>query len=99
MAWLLGRTPMMQLFDRFWEWTSHDPVAFYTSAVALFTAILALSTIGLWIATNRTLRHSRETAERELRAYVVVDAISFPFVDVADKALPERHLHVAFKNA
>jgi hypothetical protein len=27
----------------FWEWTTHDPVAFYTSALALFTLVLSVS--------------------------------------------------------
>jgi hypothetical protein len=47
---------------RFWQWTVHDPVAFYTSAVALFTAVLVISTILLWRATKRTA----EIAERAL---------------------------------
>src|SRR5437660_77773 len=45
-------------------------IADYTLALALFTGALALSTIGLWVATDLILRHSRETAERQLRAYV-----------------------------
>ena len=47
---------------RFWHWTWHDPGAFYTSVVALFTAVLGASTILLWRATKR----SAETAERAL---------------------------------
>jgi hypothetical protein len=54
-----------------WERTWEDPVAFFTLWLAIFTFVLAASTIGLWIATILTLRHSRETAERQLRAYVL----------------------------
>ena len=39
---------------RFWNWTTHDPVAFYASVVALFTAVLGVSTILLWKATKRS---------------------------------------------
>jgi hypothetical protein len=57
-------------WSEFWDWTTHDPVAFYTFIVGAFTGVLAISTIGLWIATILTLRQSRDTAERQLRAYV-----------------------------
>jgi hypothetical protein len=50
-------------------------IARYTFWLAGFTAVLAFSTIGLWIATGLALRHARETAQRQLRAYVhVADA-------------------------
>ena len=45
-------------------------IADYTLGLAFFTGVLALSTIGLWVVTDLTLRHSRDTAERELRAYI-----------------------------
>jgi hypothetical protein len=48
-------------------------IANYNLVLDFFTGILAFSTIGLWIATQLTLRHNRETAERQLRAYVSVE--------------------------
>jgi len=69
-------------------------IARYTLWLACFTAVLAISTIGLWIATARTLRHSREMAERQLRAYVNVDPLGInPFS-------PGNFIvgHVAFHN-
>src|SRR5438105_7779385 len=45
-------------------------LANYTLWLAIFTCVLAVSTIGLWIAAIFTLRHSRETAQRQLRAYL-----------------------------
>jgi hypothetical protein len=51
----------------FWKWTTHDPVAFYTSLLAVFTFVLAVSTIGLWIVTYLTLRHARQDAARQAR--------------------------------
>jgi hypothetical protein len=54
----------------FWEKTTSEPVA-------LFTLVLAFSTVGLWIATIALYRstksqlvHAEGTAVRELRAYV-----------------------------
>lgn len=42
------------IFERFWDWTTDDPVAF-------FTFVLSVSTIGLWIVTWRSgVRQSRE---------------------------------------
>jgi hypothetical protein len=47
------------------------------SVVGAFTIVLAISTIGLWLATNKLwdaarnqFTHSEETAKRQLRAYI-----------------------------
>jgi len=53
------------LVIRFWRWTTHDAVAFYTSLLAAFTFVLAISTIGLWLVTYFTLRHARNEAARQ----------------------------------
>ena len=48
-------------FCAFWRWTTHDPVAFYTSVLAIFTGVLSISTIGLWVVTWRGgVRQSRD---------------------------------------
>src|ERR1044072_2364273 len=47
----------------FWKWTTHDPVAFYTSVLALFTGVLGASTIGLWIQTGKAADAARVAAE------------------------------------
>jgi len=44
--------------------------------VAIFTVVLAVSTIGLWIAGERQRSLSEDTAQRQLRAYVVADMSS-----------------------
>jgi hypothetical protein len=41
--------------------------------VALFTGTLWWSTRRLWRVTNATLKHAEKTAERQLRAYVIVE--------------------------
>jgi hypothetical protein len=49
----------------FWEKTTSDPVA-------MFTLVLALSTVGLWIATLALYVAGNRHSERQLRAYVLV---------------------------
>jgi hypothetical protein len=69
-------------------------IATYTFALAVFTGILALSTIGLWIATDLILRHGRQTAERQLRAYVSIEPDG-----VGDYNPPDRIIaRVRFRN-
>src|SRR5437660_11152131 len=75
--WSFQLPPYNQTESRASEGTKHvgspsaaeERIADYTLALAWLTGVLAFSTIGLWIATALTLRHSRETAERQLRAY------------------------------
>jgi hypothetical protein len=55
------------------NWADHSHgllTAIATFAIAAFTWTLWRATGRLWRATNDTLEHSRETAQRELRAYV-----------------------------
>src|SRR3954453_9014624 len=57
----------------FWKWTTHDPVAFFTFVLALFTGILGLSTVGLWIQTRKAADAPKTAAEhipRVERAYM-----------------------------
>ena len=44
-----------------------DALARYTLWLVIFTAILAVSTIGLWIVTAKTLRHAQRDADRQAR--------------------------------
>src|SRR5262249_29809426 len=54
---------------RFWNWTTHDPVAFYTFILAIFTAVLAISTVGLGVATIGLYRAGeRQIAVAEIAA-------------------------------
>jgi hypothetical protein len=61
------------------------------SIVAVFTVVLAFSTIGLWISTNRLweagehqLTHLRETADRQLRAYIYIEKTNFEHTVTGD---------------
>ena len=40
--------------------------------LAIFTIVLAISTLGLWLATRDLVKDSKGAAERQLRAYVYV---------------------------
>jgi hypothetical protein len=58
-------------------WIIEHPDTFFAGVVAAFTAVLAVSTSLLWLATLRHASHaegaikvSEQTAERQLRAYV-----------------------------
>lgn len=44
--------------------------------------LLFLATIGLWYATNRLVRDARQTAKRQLRAYVVLGDLSLDTTDI-----------------
>jgi hypothetical protein len=48
--------------ETFWQRTLSDPNAFFALCVSIFTAVLAFSTIGLWIATVRLWRSSETHA-------------------------------------
>src|SRR4051794_1366984 len=43
--------------ERFWNWTTHDPVTFYTFVLALFTSVLGATAI----VQIRYLRKADET--------------------------------------
>jgi hypothetical protein len=42
--------------------------------IALFTFILAFSTIFLWVATRDLVRGAKKTAEQQLRAYLAIES-------------------------
>ena len=70
-------------------------VATYTKLLAWFTAVLALSTIGLWSVSYLSLRHANKTTKRQLRAYVMIEGA----VLEAEPNLPnDWAIHVQVKN-
>jgi hypothetical protein len=48
--------------------------------LAVFTTLLAIFTILLWLVTERTLRHAERSSERQLRAYLSLDLKIDPIV-------------------
>ncbi len=63
--------------------------------VATFTGLLFVSTILLWMATERTVRHAERSSKRELRAYLYVMSNETPKFD--GEGLLEGHF--LLKNA
>jgi hypothetical protein len=72
-----------------WSKTLDDPVA-------LFTLLLVIATIFLWIAALCSLRYSRESAERQLRAYICLYGGSIRLLQVGQQAFFEGY--VTLKN-
>ena len=50
-----------------------------------FTAILAFSTIFLWVATRALVKSAERTAQRQLRAYVGVEGVSIKKITADEK--------------
>lgn len=58
--------------ESIWKGLTNDPVAFATLIVAIATAILAFSTIGLWRVTNRSVDIAERALTEVERPYVFV---------------------------
>lgn len=68
-----------------WHWLAHDAAGFFTAALAVITGFLAYYTYGLYSTTvelsrdgnkaaDRQFKLASQTAERQLRAYVMTGA-------------------------
>lgn len=76
------------ILERFWEWTTDDPVAVYT-------LVLAISTIGLWFVTwIGILRQSREIRILQ-RAYISAE----PGGVSKSESSKECHPNIIIRNA
>ena len=64
--------PQEFVSESLWVRTTSDPVALYTFVLAVFTAVLSVSTIGLWVKTDRLAKGAEESSERQLRAYISI---------------------------
>ena len=56
----------------FWHWTSHDPVAFYTAVLTVFTFVLGVSSFFLWWETKKAGALARDEFNATHRAKVRV---------------------------
>jgi hypothetical protein len=65
---------LREIVDSFFTKTFEDPVAFFTLWLVVFTALLARATLRLWDSTERLVKGAEDTAQRQLRAYISVDA-------------------------
>jgi hypothetical protein len=64
------------ILSRFWRWTASDPLPFYTSVLALFTAVLSGSTIALWLATNRNAKIAERALTEHERPWLFLESSS-----------------------
>ena len=64
---------------QFWPRTFCDPTANFTLWLAGLTGILAVFTVGLWFVTLGIFRDSKQSAERQQRAYVMVEGADFEY--------------------
>ena len=64
--------PKQPPLGSWWDWTTHDPVAFYTSVLSIFTGLLFVSTVGLWFSTRRGIRVQTDDTRILQRAYLSV---------------------------
>jgi hypothetical protein len=75
------------------DWQALVPLARHwvhgavTDPVASFTGLLFLTTVLLWLATERTTLHAQRHSERELRAYIALDSIE---MERPSKTLPKK---------
>lgn len=86
--------------ESFWVRTTNDPTALFTGVVALFTVILAGSTIALWFVTWRANRRQANEIKQIERPFVFIEGFTYELSTAADadadaetgfEHLPERY--------
>jgi hypothetical protein len=82
--WTLVALPIMYLVE---HWTADD-------IIALFTAVLAVSTIGLWLVTGQGIRAQARDTQILQRAYVAVEPLGIHSL----KNSVEAVAHINIKN-
>ncbi len=60
----------------FWQRAAENPIDVFTFWLTVFTGILAVGTLGLWLATISVLLHARRSSEQQLRAYIGIEKAS-----------------------
>ena len=73
--WSYYKKRIKEYWDRFIDFADrrHDAsIAIGTGFIALFTIVLAFATGFLWLSTRNLVIDAKQTAERQLRAYVFV---------------------------
>lgn len=67
--------------ESFWQHTRHDPVAFFTLWLTVFTGVLAASTIGLWLSNRNTIEQMQRDFAAANRPRVRLRRIYFAGTD------------------
>jgi hypothetical protein len=88
------------ILSRLWHWTSGDALSFYTGLLALFTAIVGGSTIGLWIATNRNAKIAERALTEHERPWLFLESASVRMSDPRTAAVIQNNwfIKLHFKN-
>jgi hypothetical protein len=82
-------------FADFVEHNEHFFVAFGTIIIAIFTVVLGLATGLLWKATKALVDGASDTAERQLRAYVMIESVRLEDFEVGRRPFAR----VTFRNS
>jgi hypothetical protein len=56
-----------------WDWMTNDAITVYTLCLVVLNGILAAATVKLWTSTDRLVEGAKDTAQRQLRAYVSLE--------------------------
>jgi hypothetical protein len=97
-------TPNEPALSGWWDWTAHDPVAFYTSILTFFTFLLFVSTLALWLSTRRGIRIQTDDTRILQRAYLSVNPLGVarftsgkhPFPAISDSRTSATFLQEMF---
>jgi len=81
--------------ESFWQRATEDPTAFFTLWIAIFTFVLAVSTIGLWTVTWLAGRRQVKDTKILQRAYVTVEPLGIVKLVEGKRVIG----HVGIKNA
>ena len=76
----------------FWEKTDCDPTAYFTLWLVAFTGVLAVSTVGLWVATVLLYRAGERALETTERAFVFIDGFNIELTIAADSSAVENEI-------
>jgi hypothetical protein len=84
-------------FCRFWNWSTRDPVAFYTSVLAVFTGCLVVISavqIRFLIRADENARKSADALPALERAYLFVGIDFFPTLNMFDQSMIHILRHI-----
>ncbi|WP_423414316.1 hypothetical protein RLW55_12015 [Hyphomicrobium sp. B1] len=84
------------LGETFRERLTSDPVAFFTLWLTVFTAVLAISTIGLWIVTWRASVAQARDMDRSIKATADSADAAKKSAEVAERSLHELNRAFVF---